>query len=169
MNFQNLTTYCDVISPKFRQKWQKHVFLHKMLLGKNRNTKTCTWTNLWVENSFLFLVFRILENLTTYCDVISPKFRQKGQKHVFLHKMLLGNNRNTKICTSTNLGVENSFPLLIFRILENLPTCCDDISPKFSQKKGQNTYSFIKSCWGTIEIRKFVLGLILGWKIHFRS
>ena len=119
------------------KKGQKHVFFHKMLLVNTRKTKICTSMNFEVENSFPVLVFRILENLTTCCDVVSTKFRQK---YVFLHiQMLLENTRNTKTCTWTNLGVENSFLFLIFIILENLTTCCDVISPTFRHKKRAKT------------------------------
>ena len=111
-------------------KYKIHNFCHSFAA---RNLKLCTWTNLWVENSFPGLVFRILKNLTTCCDVFSPKFKQKRAKHVFLHKMMLGNNRKAKTCTWSNFVVDNSFPVLVFIILENFTTCCDVIYPKFRQ------------------------------------
>ena len=111
----------------------KHKINCKIHSFAARKLKLCTWTNFRVENSFPVLAFRILENLTTCCDVISHKFRQTREKHAFLHKMVLENPRNTKTCTWTNIGMKNSFSLLVFRILENLTTCGDIIFHTFRQ------------------------------------
>ena len=102
--------------PQIQAKRAKHVFLHKMLLENPRNTKTCIWTNFVVNNSYPVLVFRLFENLTIFCDVISPNICKKGAKHVLLHKKLLEKPRNLKTCAWTNFWVENTFAVLGFRI-----------------------------------------------------
>ena len=140
------------------EKGQKHVFLHNILQENTRNTKTCMWTNFGVENSSPIVVFRILENLTNCCDVISGKFRQKRQKHAFLHNMCWGTLETKKTCMWTNFGVENWFPVLVFRILKYLTTYCDIIAPKCSQK--QVFLHLITP--ENPRIRKFVPGLISG-------
>ena len=56
--------------------------------------------------------------------------------------------------------MENLFPVLVFRILKNLTTCCDVISHKFG-KKGKNTCSFTKCCLRNLETRKLAPGLNL--------
>ena len=122
------------------KKWQKHLFIHKMLLGNTRITKTCTWTNFGVEHSFMISIWWNPQILVPYCDVIFLNLGKKGKNFVFLHEMLLDNTRKTKTYTWTNFRVENSFPVLVFRILENLTTCCDVISPKYKQKRAKHGF-----------------------------
>ena len=83
--------------------------------------------------------------------------------------MRLGNTRNAETCTWRNFGVENSFSVLVFRILENLTTCGDIIFHTFRQKRAKTSYSFMKCCWRTLERWKLVSGLIFWCRINLRS
>ena len=112
--------------------WGKWSQIYIPSTNRVRKVKTCTYTNLKVENLYLRSTFRNFVIFTPFVMSLTPNWDKKGQ----ICNVLTNRVRIVKTFTYINFSVENSFLRPTFRYFQIL-TPCDVTKPKLG-KKGPN-------------------------------